>query len=53
MFKCIIFEKFICYGNVVLFGIVLFWEGVDVRGSILSCVIIDKLLFVVLDDFLL
>lgn len=32
-------------GDAVLFGTSSFWEGVDVRGEKLSCVIIDKLPF--------
>lgn len=32
-------------GNAVLLGTNSFWEGVDVRGEALSCVIIDKLPF--------
>lgn len=32
-------------GNAVLLGTGSFWEGVDVRGPALSCVIIDKLPF--------
>ncbi len=32
-------------GNAVLLGTGSFWEGVDVRGEALSCVIIDKLPF--------
>jgi len=32
-------------GNAVLLGTASFWEGVDVRGEALSCVIIDKLPF--------
>ncbi len=32
-------------GNAVLLGTSGFWEGVDVRGAALSCVIIDKLPF--------
>jgi ATP-dependent DNA helicase DinG len=32
-------------GNAVLLGTSSFWEGVDVRGSALSCVIIDRLPF--------
>lgn len=32
-------------GNGVLLGTSSFWEGVDVRGEALSCVIIDKLPF--------
>lgn len=32
-------------GNAVLLGTSSFWEGIDVRGDTLSCVIIDKLPF--------
>ena len=32
-------------GNAILIGTSSFWEGVDVRGEALSCVIIDKLPF--------
>ncbi len=32
-------------GNAVLLATASFWEGVDVRGAALSCVIIDKLPF--------
>jgi len=32
-------------GNAVLLGTMSFWEGVDVKGEALSCVIIDKLPF--------
>jgi ATP-dependent DNA helicase DinG len=38
-------ERFRQLGNAVLLGTSSFWEGVDVRGSALSCVIIDKLPF--------
>lgn len=38
-------EKFRQLGNAVLLGTASFWEGVDVRGEALSCVIIDKLPF--------
>lgn len=38
-------EQFRAEGNAVLLGTGSFWEGVDVRGSALSCVIIDKLPF--------
>lgn len=37
-------------GNAVLLGTGSFWEGVDVRGAALSCVIIDKLPFAAPDD---
>ncbi len=38
-------EKFRQTDNAVLLGTSSFWEGVDVRGRSLSCVIIDKLPF--------
>ncbi|MGA7983299.1 MAG: ATP-dependent DNA helicase, partial [Chromatiaceae bacterium] len=38
-------ERFRDLGNAVLLGTASFWEGVDVRGEALSCVIIDKLPF--------
>jgi len=38
-------ERFRGSGNGVLLGTASFWEGVDVRGEALSCVIIDKLPF--------
>ena len=38
-------EQFRQAGNAVLLGTSSFWEGVDVRGETLSCVIIDKLPF--------
>ncbi|HEY9050217.1 MAG TPA: helicase C-terminal domain-containing protein, partial [Gammaproteobacteria bacterium] len=38
-------QKFKQLGNAVLLGTGSFWEGVDVRGEALSCVIIDKLPF--------
>lgn len=37
-------------GNAVLFGLDSFWEGVDVPGKALSCVVITKLPFPVPDD---
>lgn len=37
-------------GNAVLLGTGSFWEGVDVKGSALAVVIIDKLPFAVPDD---
>ncbi|MDR2877449.1 MAG: ATP-dependent DNA helicase [Chromatiales bacterium] len=43
-------ERFRAAGNGVLLGTASFWEGVDVRGSALSCVIIDKLPFAAPDD---
>ncbi|MEQ6341087.1 MAG: ATP-dependent DNA helicase [Gammaproteobacteria bacterium] len=38
-------ERFRAMGNAILLGTSSFWEGVDVRGPALSCVIIDKLPF--------
>lgn len=37
--------RFRASGNGVLLGTSSFWEGVDVRGEALSCVVIDKLPF--------
>lgn len=38
-------DRFRRLGNAVLLGSASFWEGVDVRGDALSCVIIDRLPF--------
>jgi ATP-dependent DNA helicase DinG len=38
-------QQFRRLGNAILLGTASFWEGVDVRGEALSCVIIDKLPF--------
>ncbi len=38
-------ERFRALGNAILLGTGSFWEGIDVRGEALSCVIIDKLPF--------
>ncbi|MGQ0656999.1 MAG: ATP-dependent DNA helicase [Chromatiales bacterium] len=43
-------ERFRRTPNAVLLGTASFWEGVDVRGEALSCVIIDKLPFAAPDD---
>ena len=43
-------NKFKQLGNAVLLGTSSFWEGVDVRGKLLSCVIIDKLPFPSMDE---
>ncbi|WP_245699460.1 ATP-dependent DNA helicase [Pseudoalteromonas byunsanensis] len=51
--KRIILEQFVRHGNAVLLGTASFWEGVDVRGDTLSCVMIDKLPFTSPDDPLL
>jgi ATP-dependent DNA helicase DinG len=43
-------DKFRATANCVLFATASFWQGVDVRGEALSCVIIDKLPFAVPTD---
>ncbi|RUO73461.1 ATP-dependent DNA helicase [Idiomarina ramblicola] len=51
--KTELLESFTKKGNAVLLGTSSFWEGVDVRGEALRCVIIDKLPFASPDDPLL
>ncbi len=46
-------SQFIAAGNAILVATSSFWEGVDVRGDSLTCVIIDKLPFIAPDDPLL
>ncbi|PYS50716.1 MAG: helicase [Acidobacteria bacterium] len=48
--KAGLLEKFRDTPNAVLFATASFWQGVDVRGEQLSCVIIDKLPFAVPSD---
>ena len=43
--KTALLREFRALGNAVLLGTASFWEGVDVRGEALSCVIIDRLPF--------
>jgi ATP-dependent DNA helicase DinG len=43
-------EEFRSTSNAVLFGTSSFWQGVDVQGEALSCVIIDRLPFAVPND---
>jgi ATP-dependent DNA helicase DinG len=43
-------EQFRETPNAVLFGTASFWQGVDVQGEALSCVIIDRLPFAVPSD---
>jgi ATP-dependent DNA helicase DinG len=43
-------EAFVATPRALLLGTQSFWEGVDVRGAALSCVIIDKLPFAAPDD---
>ncbi|MBM3725022.1 MAG: ATP-dependent DNA helicase [Acidobacteria bacterium] len=48
--KNALLEQFRATPNCVLFGSASFWQGVDVQGEQLSCVIIDKLPFAVPND---
>jgi ATP-dependent DNA helicase DinG len=48
--KVKLLEQFIHSGNALLIATSSFWEGIDVRGDTLSCVIIDKLPFTSPDD---
>ncbi|MBS1795413.1 MAG: DEAD/DEAH box helicase [Acidobacteria bacterium] len=50
MSKAGILDRFRKTSNAVLFATSSFWQGVDVRGDQLSCVIIDKLPFAVPSD---
>jgi ATP-dependent DNA helicase DinG len=50
MSKAGILERFRSTPNAVLFATSSFWQGVDVQGDQLSCVIIDKLPFAVPSD---
>ncbi|PHS69027.1 MAG: helicase [Methylophaga sp.] len=43
--KSSLLDEFRDHGNAVLLGTNSFWEGVDVRGEALSCVLIDKIPF--------
>lgn len=43
--KAKLLDDFRQHGNAVLLGTNSFWEGVDVRGQALSCVMIDKIPF--------
>ena len=48
--KSVLLEKFRLTPNAVLFATSSFWQGVDVQGEQLSCVIIDRLPFAVPTD---
>jgi len=50
MAKAALLDKFRETPNAVLFATSSFWQGVDVQGEQLSCVIIDKLPFAVPSD---
>ncbi len=43
-------QEFLRLKDACLFGVHSFWEGVDIRGEALSCVVIDKLPFGVPDN---
>src|SRR5205085_8506564 len=43
-------DEFRLTPNAVLFATASFWQGVDVQGNQLSCVIIDRLPFAVPND---
>lgn len=51
--KQALLDEFISFGNALLVATGTFWEGVDVRGQALSCVIIDKIPFTSPDEPLL
>jgi ATP-dependent DNA helicase DinG len=53
MGKRVLLEQFIENDDSVLLATASFWEGIDVRGDKLTCVIIDKLPFASPDDPLL
>ena len=48
--RSVLLERFRSTANAVLFATSSFWQGVDVPGAQLSCVIIDKLPFAVPSD---
>jgi ATP-dependent DNA helicase DinG len=48
--RSILLDRFRLTPNAVLFATASFWQGVDVPGTQLSCVIIDKLPFAVPSD---
>ncbi len=48
--KSALLQEFRLTPNAVLFGTSSFWQGVDVQGEQLSCVIIDRLPFAVPSD---
>jgi len=50
MDKTALLEQFLKHRNTVLLATASFWEGIDVRGANLSCVVIDKLPFSVPSD---
>ena len=51
--KSNLLSQYLSLGNALLIATGTFWEGIDVRGEALNCVIIDKLPFTAPDDPLL
>lgn len=51
--KARLLSQFTAAGNALLIATSSFWEGVDVKGDVLSCVIIDRLPFTSPDEPLL
>ncbi len=51
--KSHLLSEYLSLGNALLIATGTFWEGIDVRGEALNCVIIDKLPFTAPDDPLL
>lgn len=43
-------EKFRKHGHAILVATMSFWEGIDIKGETLSCVVIDKLPFAPKED---
>ncbi|MHB1456815.1 MAG: ATP-dependent DNA helicase [Armatimonadota bacterium] len=43
-------REFLKQDNACLFGVHSFWEGIDIKGEALSCVVIDKLPFAAPDS---
>jgi len=48
--RSVLLERFKTTPNAVLFATASFWQGVDVPGEQLSCVIVDRLPFAVPSD---
>lgn len=48
--KKILLDQFVSLPRTILLGTAGFWQGVDVRGEALSCVVIDRLPFAPPDD---
>lgn len=48
--KNTLLNRFTELGNAILVATSSFWEGIDVRGDLLSCVVIDKIPFISPED---